>query len=127
MARLAFLEILLFATPFLLFVLWRLSMKATTEIGDHKPAPTIILSAIGGFLAAAGFIFMVLTSHAGDSEHTTYVPPSLSNGDIDGAEFNNNPGNAPPRETRIFAQPEADESATAEDAEEDDDGAPQPR
>lgn len=122
MARLALIEILLFATPFLLFVLWRLSMKATEEVADHKPAPTIILSAIGGFLAAAGFVFMVLTSHAGDSEHTTYVPPSLSNGDIDRAEFNNNPGEAPPRETRNFAQPDDEE---AED--DDDDGAPRPR
>ncbi|GJL97724.1 MAG: hypothetical protein DHS20C06_15410 [Hyphobacterium sp.] len=123
MARLALLEILLFALPFLLFMFWRLSMKATEEIGDHKPAPTIILSAIGGFLAAAGFVFMVLTSHAGDSEHTTYVPPSLSNGGIDRAEFNNNPGEAPPRETRIFAQPDTDQ--TGDD--EDDDDSPQPR
>jgi hypothetical protein len=126
MARLALMEILLFAAPFLIFMLWRMSMKATAEIGEHKPAPTIILSAIGGFLAAAGFVFMVLTSHAGDSEHTTYVPPSLGNDGIDRAEFNNNPGEVPPHETRIFARPDTDDTVDDDDGEDDDD-APQPR
>jgi len=124
MIRLAFLEILLFASPFILFALWRLSMKATEEVVDHKPAPAIILSALGGFLAAAGFVFLVLTSHAGDSEHSTYVPPRLDNGEIGGAEFNDDPGESPPRENRIFAQPEANDPQ-AED--EDDGGSPQPR
>jgi len=126
MIRLAFLEVLLFASPFILFALWRLSMKATEEVVDHKPAPAIILSALGGLLAAAGFVFLVLTSHAGDSNNSTYVPPRLNNGEIGRAEFNNNPGEAPRHETRIFAQPDASDD-DAEDEDGDDGGAPQPR
>ncbi len=125
MIRLAFLEILLFAAPFILFALWRLSMKATEDVADHKPAPALILSAIGGFLAAAGFVAMVLMADSGDSEHTTYVPPRLGEGGIERAQFNNNPGEAPPRDRRIFAQPEATDEDTAGD--EDDGGTPQPR
>jgi hypothetical protein len=132
MIRLAFLELLLFTSPFILFALWRLSMKATEEVVEHKPAPTLILSAIGGFLAAAGFVFLVLTSHAGDSGHTTYVPPRLSDGTINRAEFNNNPGEAPQQDTRNFGEPSnhtvtRDLGDVAEDEDEDDGGSPQPR
>lgn len=128
MIRLAFLEILLFAAPFILFALWRLSMKATEEAAEHKPAPTLILSAIGGFLAAAGFVAMVLLADSGDSEHSTYVPPRLGEGGIERAQFNNNPGEAAPRDRRIFAQPDAADTDTGDDAgDEDDGGTPQSR
>ena len=128
MIRLAFLEILLFASPFILFALWRLSMKATEEVAEHKPAPALILSAIGGFLAAAGFVALVLLAESGDSSHTTYVPPRLGEGGIERAQFNNNPGEAAPRDRRIFAQPDAsDDDETPEDEDGDDGGTPQPR
>lgn len=132
MIRLALLEILLFASPFILFALWRLAMRATDEVVDHKPAPTILLSAIGGFLAAAGFVILVFTARTGDSGHTTYVPPRLTNGEIGGAEFNNNPGDAPRHEPRNFGQPSNHTVTTdleeGEDDEDGDDGdSPQPR
>lgn len=126
MIRLAFLEILLFASPFILFALWRLSMKATDEVAEHKPAPALILSAVGGFLAATGFVVLVLTADSGDSDNSTYVPPRLGSDGIERAQFNNNPGEAPPRERRIFAQPE-DTSDADKDGDEDNGGAPQPR
>ena len=131
MIRLALLEILLFASPFILFALWRLSMQATQEVAEHKPAPTLVLSAVGGLLAAAGFVALVLTADSGDSAHTTYVPPRLGEGGIERAQFNNNPGEAAPRDRRIFAQPETgdDDATPDEDGDEDGDdgGAPQPR
>jgi len=127
MIRLAFLEILLFATPFILFALWRLSMKATEEVVDHKPAPTIVLSAIGGLLAALGFVLLVFTARTGDTGHTTYVPPRFTNGEIGGAEFNDNPGETPSHETRVFARPDASDDDGTDDEDGDDGGSPQPR
>lgn len=128
MTRLALIEILLFATPFILFALWRLSMQATAEVVDHKPAPVLVLSAIGGFLAAAGFVALVLFSHSGDSEHTTYVPPRLGDGGIERAEFNDNPSEDREGDTRNFGEP-SDHTVTIDLDEEpdDDDGTPQPR
>lgn len=128
MIRLALLEMLLFASPFILFALWRLSMQATQEVAEHKPAPTLVLSAVGGLLAAAGFVALVLMADSGDSEHSTYVPPRLGEGGIERAQFNNNPGEAAPQDRRIFAQPDAsDDDETPEEEDGDDGGAPQPR
>ncbi|WP_421790689.1 DUF6111 family protein [Hyphobacterium sp.] len=131
MARLALIEILLFATPFILFALWRLSMQATAEVVDHKPAPVLILSAIGGFLAAGGFVALVLFSHSGDSEHTTYVPPRLGEGGIERAEFNDNPTEEQRGDTRNFGE-QSDYTGATQGEEDDgggntDDGSPQPR
>lgn len=124
MIRLAFLEMLLFLTPFIAFALWRLSMQATAEIAEHKPAPVWILSAIGGFLAAAGFVFLVFASDTGDSEHTTYVPPRLGEGGIERAEFNDNPGERPAEDSRNFGE-RSDYTGSSD--EDDDDGSPEPR
>ncbi|WP_421787739.1 hypothetical protein [Hyphobacterium sp.] len=127
MVRLAFFEMLLFLTPFIAFALWRLSMQASAEIAEHKPAPVWILSAIGGFLAAAGFVFLVFISDTGDSEHTTYVPPRLGADGIQRAEFNDNPGEAPPEDARNFGQPSDHTVTTDLDEEEDDGDPPRPR
>ncbi|WP_420433782.1 DUF6111 family protein [Hyphobacterium sp.] len=127
MVRLAFLEMLLFLTPFIAFALWRLSMQATVEIAEHQPAPVWILSAIGGFLAAAGFVFLVFMSDTGDSEHSTYIPPRLGADGIERAEFNNQPGEAPPQDFRNFGEPSDHTVTTDLDEEEDDGDPPSPR
>ncbi|MEE2526463.1 DUF6111 family protein [Hyphobacterium sp. HN65] len=124
MIRLAFLEMLLFLTPFIAFALWRLSMQATAEIAEHKPAPVIALSAIGGFLAAAGFVFLVFASDTGDSEHTTYVPPRLGEGGIERAQFHDNPGEEVAADDRNFGERSDYTGASEED---DDDGPSRPR
>ena len=127
MVRLAFLELLLFLTPFIAFALWRLSMQATAEIAEHQPAPVWILSAVGGFLAAAGFVLLVFMSDTGDSEHSTYIPPRLGADGIERAEFNNQPGQAPPQDSRNFGEPSDHTVTTDLDEEEDDADPPSPR
>ena len=77
MIRLAFYELLLFLLPFIAFALWRLSMKATAEVADHKPAPVWILSAAGGILAAIGLIFLVFTADIGGGGLEEFQPPGL--------------------------------------------------
>ncbi len=122
MIRIAFLEILLFATPFMLFALWRLAMTASAEVAEHRPAPTMILSGIGGFLAAGGLILFVFFAQSGDSEHSNYQPPRLENGGVRNAEFNDTPGERPNSDTRNFGT-----AAQDEDGEDDDEDPPRPR
>lgn len=53
MTRRLLLEMALFATPFLLFLLYR---AAATEVSVRERWPLRILSTVGAFLALAGFV-----------------------------------------------------------------------
>tara|TARA_R110002072_G_scaffold19901_1_gene73265 strand:- start:158 stop:535 length:378 start_codon:yes stop_codon:yes gene_type:complete len=109
MLRISLLELSLFLLPFALFAMWRLGMSLSAEdTGEVRPAPNLILAAIGTLLAAIGFVVIVLMGGAeGSGDDRRYVPPRLEGDRIRQGEFSDEvttrqPPNA---QERPFGQP----------------------
>lgn len=93
MIRIAFIEILLFLLPFLVYAGWRFVVheaRGRAVIGD---APVLVLIAIGLSLFAAGLFYMA--SYETESTEGRYVPPVYRDGKIVPGHFEH--GALPPK------------------------------
>jgi hypothetical protein len=76
MARILLTELLVFASPFIVFLIWRAFAPGEPE--DQPPMPVLNLTAIGAGLALIAFIGLVLIAGPRDDrEDDPFVPPPL--------------------------------------------------
>lgn len=91
MARIILLQLMLFATPFLVWAGWVLVMRRRRAAGVFDDAPLAALIIAGVLLCVAALFAMALTG--GAEPGGTYVPPRYEDGRIV-------PGHVTPAEPR---------------------------
>ena len=78
MARIAFMELLLFLLPFIAWGLWRVLITGRGQFLDTLPG--FWLSVVGLLLASLGFVALAFIDGAAPGQ--TYEPPHLEDGRV---------------------------------------------